>query len=58
VRYPIGFLVDEARLVSERINGLAATQAVLTQMAAATLLDKKAVKPFQVLIRSMTRGEA
>lgn len=53
-RYAIGRVFEEARLVVERLNGLEATRAVLTQMAVASLLSKDAGTGFKNLIASLT----
>jgi hypothetical protein len=56
--YPLGVLVDEARLTSERLSSFMATQAVLTQMAASTLFSKESFREFQKMIARLTDGQA
>jgi len=48
--YPIGMVWDEARLVVERHNGAHATQAVLVQLAVASVLSKDGAKEFKKTI--------
>jgi hypothetical protein len=57
MKYPLGMVWDEATLVVERLNGLAATQAVLTQMAVSSMFSKDASKAFTEKIKEMTGVE-
>jgi hypothetical protein len=52
-RYPLGFMMDEAALVVERVNNGHATQATLLQMAVSGVLSKKANKAFQEQIKNL-----
>ena len=45
--YPLGRLMDEARLVVQRVNNGHATTAILLQGAVSGVLSKKANKEFQ-----------
>lgn len=54
MRYPIGVVFDETELVVERVNGLEATRAVLTQMAVSALFSKEAGKAFQEKIKQLS----
>lgn len=47
---------DEARLVTERINGHIATEAVLIRMAISSALSTKASKEFDKVIKRMSEG--
>jgi hypothetical protein len=49
-------LIDEARIVNERLNQMMATQAVLTQMAAASAISSEAIGRFQEMIARLTDG--
>ena len=55
-RYPVGMVYVEAQYVVERQDREEATRAVLFQMAAASLLDKKASAAFQKKIKAMTQS--
>lgn len=46
----------ERDIIKSRIDHLAATDAMLTQMAVASLLDKKAGTAFQKMIRELVNG--
>lgn len=52
--YPFGRLWDEAALVMERINNMAATEAILLQQAVSSVLSKKAHKEFEKTLKKMT----
>lgn len=54
-RYPLGLLLDEARLVNNRINRHNATSAMTIRMAIASILDKDAGKEFQKMILELTK---
>lgn len=54
--YPLGVVWEEAQLVIERLNGLEATRALLTQMAVASLFSKDGQKTFQSIIKRMGDG--
>lgn len=47
---------DEARLVTERLDGLMATEALLVQLAVSSVLSKKAGALFKKTIEGMTSG--
>ena len=47
---------DEARLVAENLNGMLATQAVLTQMAVSSVLSKKAGELFKKTVNRLANG--
>lgn len=49
-------LTSECELVRRRINHLAATDAMLFQMAAASLFDKKSATAFTKMIRGLVDG--
>lgn len=49
-QYPLAKVYREAAVVEERLNSAAVTNAVLTQMAVASLLSKEAGKEFKKLI--------
>lgn len=51
--YPIGMVWDEAKLVVERRNRQFATEALLTQLAVASLLSKKEAKEFSKQIKRL-----
>jgi len=53
-QYPFGMLWDEALLVTERLNNMAATQAVLVQQAVSSVLSEKAQKSFKKAIKDLT----
>jgi hypothetical protein len=44
--YPIGLLQDETRFVSDRVNSLEVTRAILLRMAVSTIFSKEAGKQF------------
>jgi hypothetical protein len=50
-------LWDEARIVQERHNGFAVTQAVLTQLAVASLFSKEAGQQFAKLTKRLSDGD-
>jgi hypothetical protein len=54
--YPLWFLYEEHRLLSVVKNQEEAMRAVLIQCAVSSILDKKANKEFQKLIKRMTEG--
>lgn len=54
--YPLGVVWDEAQLVVDRLNGLEATRALLTQMAVAALFSKEGAKTFQKMIKGFSDG--
>ena len=57
MRYPIGRVFDEAKLVVERRNGELATLAVIIQSATMTTgmgASKKSGDHFQKLVKSLT----
>ena len=54
--YPLPMLWVEALLIRRRVNGLMATEAVLVQMAAASVISKKAGKAFEKRVKAMTKG--
>lgn len=56
-RYPLWMLWDEARIVQERHNGFAVTQAVLTQLAVASLFSKEAGQQFAKLTKRLSDGD-
>lgn len=47
---------DEASLVTERLNGLEATRAILLQMAVSSVLSKKAGQEFKRAVKRLTEG--
>lgn len=51
--YPIGLVWVEAALVTERINGLKADQAVLTQMAVSSLFGKDGKRSFNEALKEL-----
>lgn len=52
--YPVHRVWEEAELVTARLNHTMVTEAILTQMAVASLLSKDSGREFQKLINSMT----
>lgn len=46
-RYPLGMVMDETRIVVQRVNNGYATQAVLLQGAVSGVISKKANKGFK-----------
>lgn len=48
-------VIDEARLVSERINGYLASEATLIQMAVSAVLSKEAGESFSKIIKRMSK---
>lgn len=48
---------DECRLARERVNGVIVTQALLTQLAIASVLDKRSAAKFKETIKSLSEGE-
>lgn len=52
-RYPVGMLMDEARLVVQRVNNGHVTTATLLQGAVSGVLSKKANKEFQKQIKRL-----
>lgn len=54
--YPIGKVWDECRLVVERHNGAHATQAVLVQLAVASILSKDGAKEFKKTINRLNES--
>jgi hypothetical protein len=52
--YPLGFLGDEVALVIERQNALMATEGVVMQAAAASVMSKEGGKHFTKLLKQMT----
>lgn len=46
-RYPLGMVMDEAKIAVERVNNGYATQAVLLQSAVSGVISKKANKEFK-----------
>lgn len=55
--YPIGRVIDESRIVTERVNGLVATQALLTKQAIDAVLSKKGHKVFTETLKRLNEGE-
>lgn len=45
--YPLGMIWDEVQLVTERLNGLEASRAVLTQLAVSSVISKEAGTEFR-----------
>ncbi|ALA45445.1 tail protein [Achromobacter phage phiAxp-2] len=56
-KYPIGWLIDEAALVKERIAIQDANQAVWTKRAIAACLDRESAKLFQEFVEDAGNGE-
>lgn len=56
-RYPIGWLMDEAKLVKERMQIQDANQAVWTKRAIAAVLDKEGAKLFEELVEEAGNGQ-
>lgn len=52
--YPVGMVWDEAEIVVERVNGLEATRAIFIQLAAASVMSKKAAGEFSKQIKRLT----
>jgi hypothetical protein len=50
-------LWDETRVVQRRRDANAATDALLTQMAVASLFDKEAGKEFSKLVKRLANGD-
>lgn len=53
-RYPLGAVLDEHSLVSKQINSRIVTEAVLFQLAASSILSKKAGQAFEKQIKRLT----
>lgn len=51
--YPVPLLWQETKIVRQRVNRELATEAVLTQMAVASILSKKAGDAFDKRIRTL-----
>lgn len=56
--YPVHRVWEEAFIVAERTNLTIVTEAVMTQLAVASLLSKDAGTEFKKVIRSMTNEQA
>lgn len=54
--YPIGLVIDEARLVAERFNQQEATRVTLLQMAVSTLFSEDAGKDFKTTVLKLLKG--
>lgn len=54
LNYRIGYLFDEANLVTERENARMSTEAQLVQMAASGLVSAKGGKQFQKMLKHLT----
>lgn len=54
--YPVGMLWDEADLVVERVNSRLSTEAVLIQLAAASVMSKDALKQFNKIVKRLSDG--
>lgn len=52
-RYPLGYMLDESRLVIRRVNNGHVTTATLLQGAVSGVLSKKANKEFQKQIKRL-----
>lgn len=52
--YPLGFLNDESTLVTERQNGLLATEGVVLQAAAGSIMSKEGGKHFKTLVERLS----
>lgn len=52
--YPLGMVEDEVALVVERVNSAAATQGVITQAAAGSIVSKEGGNHFRKLIKLIT----
>lgn len=52
--YPLGWLADEAALITERVNGAMITEANLLQYAVHGVLSEKSRKVFNSLIAKLT----
>jgi len=55
-QYPIGMVWDEARLVVERRNREHATNAILTQLAVASILSKDGRKEFTKTVKRLNES--
>lgn len=53
LKYPLGMLLDEERLVLKRINQAHATQAILTQLAVSGVLTKEAGAHFRKVVNGL-----
>lgn len=51
--YPLGYVWDESEIVTERMNNMVATEAVLTQLAISSVLSKKAHKEFDKALKKL-----
>jgi hypothetical protein len=51
--YPIGLVWDEAQLVERRMNARLADELLLTQLAVASIFDKKAGETFNTTLKSL-----
>jgi hypothetical protein len=54
--YPLYMLIDEARIVNERLNATMAMQAALTQMAVASLFSDQGVAKLKSMLARLTDG--
>lgn len=55
-RYPVGMVWEEAMLVVERMNREAASDKVLLQLAAGSLLSKDAGRQFKKTLKELTKN--
>lgn len=51
--YPVHRVVEEVALVTERINSILVTEALLTQMAVSSLFSKEAGKAFKEIVEGL-----
>lgn len=51
--YPLGMVMDEANLVQERENSRLTSEAILTQLAAGSIISTKVGKEFTKMVQGL-----
>ena len=51
--YPLGMVIDESNLVTERENSRISTEAIILQLAAASILSTQAGKEFTKTVKGL-----
>lgn len=54
--YPLGMVFDEVRIAADRVNGVIATQAMLTQLVVGSVFSKESAEAFTKQIKRLTNG--